>query len=140
MTGPGRVVDLPRMRRALAELDRIARDHLELVDPSRASAADWEAALPDLLQPEDPETMAQNQHQQSFRFPDDLIARIDGYGERLAKVTGLQVSRADAIRSLVTRALDAIDAEGGNVLANPGAAAPSKASSKPSTKSRKAGK
>jgi hypothetical protein len=140
VTGPRRVVDLARARRALAELDRIAREHPELVDHTRANAEAWEADLPHLLQPEDPETMATNQHQQSFRFPDDLIARIDGYGERLAKVTGLQVSRADAIRSLVTRALDAIDAEGGNVLANPGAAAPSKPSTKPSTKSRKAGK
>ena len=58
-----------------------------------------------------------NQHQQSFRFPDDLIARIDAYAEGWAKETGLQVNRADAVRSLVVRALKAIDAEGGNVLA-----------------------
>ena len=129
MTGPRRPVDLGRVRAALATLDRVAREHPELVDHNAANVAAWEAALPDILEPQEPpETMAAiNQHQQSFRFPDELIARIDAYAEALERETGLQVSRNDALRSLVVRALKAIDAEGGNVLAPAVASKPSKA-------------
>ena len=45
----------------------------------------------------------------AFRFPDDLIGRVDAYAKRLeAEQPGISVTRADAVRALLTRALDAI--------------------------------
>jgi len=44
--------------------------------------------------------------QVAFRLPDGLIARLDRHVERVAKEhPGLDLSRADAVRSLLTRAL-----------------------------------
>jgi hypothetical protein len=44
------------------------------------------------------------------RLPDDLLQRIDRYLERINRDTpGLNLKRADAIRTLLTQALDAIE-------------------------------
>jgi len=43
----------------------------------------------------------------AFRLPDDLIGRVDAYAKRLeAEQPGITVTRADAVRALLTRALD----------------------------------
>jgi hypothetical protein len=43
-------------------------------------------------------------------LPDSLIARLDRHVERMTKEhPGLDFSRADAVRSLLTRALDQIE-------------------------------
>jgi len=48
--------------------------------------------------------------QVAFRLPDSLIARLDRHVERMTKEhPGLDFSRADAVRSLLTRALDEIE-------------------------------
>ncbi len=48
----------------------------------------------------------------SIRFPRDLLARIDRYADRLrAEHPGLAISRGDAVRVLVSRALDAAEAQ-----------------------------
>ena len=49
--------------------------------------------------------------QVAFRLPDPLIERLDKHVKRMnADNPGLEFSRADAVRSLLTRALDAVDA------------------------------
>jgi hypothetical protein len=48
--------------------------------------------------------------QVAFRLPDSLIERLDRHVERMTKENpGLDFSRADAVRSLLTRALDQIE-------------------------------
>jgi hypothetical protein len=51
--------------------------------------------------------------QVAFRLPDPLLARLDRHVERMnADNPGLEFSRADAVRSLLTRSLDAIEGTG----------------------------
>lgn len=48
--------------------------------------------------------------QVAFRLPDSLITRLDRHTERMTKENpGLEFSRADAVRSLLTRALDQVE-------------------------------
>jgi Arc/MetJ-type ribon-helix-helix transcriptional regulator len=48
--------------------------------------------------------------QVTFRLPDSLIAQLDRHLERMSKEhVGLDLSRADAVRSLLTLALDQIE-------------------------------
>jgi hypothetical protein len=48
--------------------------------------------------------------QVAFRLADRLIARVDRYAKKLSKEhPGLQFTRADAVRDLLTRALDVTD-------------------------------
>lgn len=56
-------------------------------------------------EPSEPKTL-----QVAFRLPEDLIARVDRHVLRMnGDNPGLKFSRADAVRSLLTRALDQID-------------------------------
>lgn len=49
--------------------------------------------------------------QVAFRLPDALVARLDRHAERLSKQhPGLEFTRVDAVRTLLTRALDEIEA------------------------------
>jgi hypothetical protein len=48
--------------------------------------------------------------QVAFRLADRLLSRVDRHAKRLAdEHPGLQFSRADAVRDLLTRALDTTD-------------------------------
>lgn len=48
--------------------------------------------------------------QLAFRFPKALIERLDRYAARLSdEHPGLEFSRSDAVRTLLTRALDEVD-------------------------------
>jgi len=48
--------------------------------------------------------------QLAFRFPKVLIERIDRYATRLSNEhPGLEFSRSDAVRTLLTRALDEVE-------------------------------
>jgi hypothetical protein len=50
--------------------------------------------------------------QLAFRLPASLVARVDVYAKRLNAATpGLDVTRTDAVRSLLTQALDALKVE-----------------------------
>lgn len=50
--------------------------------------------------------------QVAFRLDPDLVKRVDAYAKQLAtEQPGLDFSRADAVRVLLTRALDQVDAE-----------------------------
>ena len=49
----------------------------------------------------------------AFRFPPELLARIDAYAERLrAEVPWSNATRADATRALLTYALERLEADG----------------------------
>jgi predicted DNA-binding protein len=49
--------------------------------------------------------------QVAFRLPPDLVQRLDAYAERMGSAfPGLAFNRADAVRTLLTRALDEEDA------------------------------
>ena len=51
--------------------------------------------------------------QLAFRLPDSLVARVDAYAKRLNAVTpGLDVTRTDAVRALLTQALDSVEGKG----------------------------
>jgi hypothetical protein len=51
--------------------------------------------------------------QVAFRLPESLVKRIDGFAATLSRAQpGIEFTRADAVRLLLTRALDA-DAESG---------------------------
>ena len=51
--------------------------------------------------------------QTAFRLPLSLLERVDAYAARLARETpGLNPARADAVRSLLTQALDAVEGRG----------------------------
>ena len=53
--------------------------------------------------------MEKNTKQTAFRLPEGLVERIDAYAETLMAATpGLNVSRADAVRMLLLRALDEV--------------------------------
>ena len=48
----------------------------------------------------------------AFRLPPELLTRVDAYAERLQRDTPwATVTRADAVRALLTRALDAVERE-----------------------------
>jgi hypothetical protein len=97
-----RTIDLDAVRTARANLKRIAKEHPELVGPpGKANRTRWESTLE--------ETMSDqaNDEQIVVRLPGALLARIDAYAEGQRKATGLRVSRSDAVRLLVARALDA---------------------------------
>ena len=51
--------------------------------------------------------------QLAFRLPASLVARVDAYAKRLNAATpGLDVTRTDAVRALLTQALDRVEGKG----------------------------
>ena len=56
--------------------------------------------------------MGEATKQVAFRLSETLIERIDRHAERMTKAQpGMEFSRADAARVLLTRSLDEIEAE-----------------------------
>ncbi len=52
----------------------------------------------------------------AFRLPADLVKRLDQHAERLRKQQpGLRATRADALRTLLTEALDRQEAHHGKI-------------------------
>lgn len=48
--------------------------------------------------------------QVAFRLDEDLLDRVDAYADRMTRETpGVQFSRVDAVRFLLTHALDELD-------------------------------
>jgi hypothetical protein len=102
-----RPIDLRAVREARRRLRAIAKAHPELTGPSgRRNRAGWEAALKEI-------EMAPTK-QYAFRLPDQLIARLDRHVERMrAALPGLEPSRTDALRTLLSRALDEVEQAAG---------------------------
>jgi hypothetical protein len=83
--------------------------HPELVGPTGLdNVNDW---IETLETDEKGSQMAKEPTTQvAFRLPDSLLTRLDRHVERMGKEhPGLDFSRADAMRSLLTRALDQIE-------------------------------
>jgi hypothetical protein len=53
--------------------------------------------------------MTDSKKMTAFRLEEALLKRLDKHAARLAEETGLPVSRADVVRLLLTRALDAAE-------------------------------
>lgn len=103
MSRPRRV-DFARVRRARERLDALAREHPELVGPGGEGVEGWEQTLASI----EGGTMSEETKQTAFRLPVSLLARLDAYAEQMAtEHPGMTFSRADALRVLLTLALDA---------------------------------
>lgn len=57
--------------------------------------------------------MADAKKMTAFRLEEALLKRLDRYAERLSKETGLPATRADVVRLLLIRGLDATEQEQG---------------------------
>ena len=56
--------------------------------------------------------MADHTSQVAFRLPIDLLKRIDKHAERMRDLQpGVNVTRTDVVRMLLTRALDHLDGD-----------------------------
>ena len=104
--GPSDEVALAASKR---RLDALIAKHPELTGPCGPDdVEDWIATL-------EPDTEGSNMAKEpttqvAFRLPDGLIKRLDRHVERMnGENPGLEFSRADAVRSLLTRALDGIE-------------------------------
>lgn len=53
--------------------------------------------------------MVDSKKMTAFRLEESLLKRLDKYAERLSKEAGLPASRADVVRLLLTRGLDAAE-------------------------------
>jgi hypothetical protein len=106
-------VDEVAMAASLRRLDELAKKHPELLGPTGPdNVSAWMETLEDLEK--GTEMAKEPTTQVAFRLPDSLIARLDRHLERMAKEhPGLDFSRADAVRSLLTRALDQIEGTSG---------------------------
>ena len=102
--------DLAAIKAARERMDEIAQEHPELVHPGPPISADvqgWEETLQELE-----DNMATRQV--AFRLPVELVERLDAFAEQMkAESPGLRVTRADAARLLLTRALDASEKKRG---------------------------
>ena len=101
-----RPIDLAAVREARARLREIARDHPELLDaPSDENVTAWEATLE--------EVMSENDEQIVVRLPRALVERVDAHVEKLKKEQpGMRITRSDAVRMMLTRALDDTKSKG----------------------------
>jgi hypothetical protein len=104
-------IDEVAIARALRRLDQLVAEHPELQGPTGAdNIPAWIAVMIDenekgRTMPKEPTT------QVAFRFADRLLERIDRHVKRLERAErGVEYTRADAVRDLVTRALDEIEA------------------------------
>lgn len=101
-----RAVDLGAVRAARARLDALVRKHPEL--RGRRGPTNVERWLHALA---DEEHMANEPTKQvAFRLPESLVERLDGYAAELSRAQpGIEFTRADAVRLLLTRALDSAE-------------------------------
>lgn len=98
MTKP---VDLAAVRASRARLRALAAAHPELCgEPGADNVSGWTQTLT-----EDEERMAKSE-QLAIRMDEDLVARIDAHMEQMqALMPGVKMTRADAIRALILKAL-----------------------------------
>jgi hypothetical protein len=93
-----------KVREARETLRKLAKTHPELIgQPSPENERDWQS------------TLAENEMgktvQVAFRLDEDLVKRLDKYAKQMEhEMPGFKVSRADAVRLLLIRALDNVEA------------------------------
>jgi hypothetical protein len=96
-------------------LEALVEAHPELRGPGgEANVASWMA---ELARHEEASQMAKDKEsttQVTFRLPDSLIKRLDRHVERMnADYPGMTFTRADAVRTLLTSALDDFEGKRG---------------------------
>ena len=98
----GRTVDLAAVRRARANLRRLAREHPELGGaPGEANREGWEKDLEGMMADETKD------EQIVVRLPKSLLDRLDAHAEQLRReMPGPSWKRSDVVRLLLERALD----------------------------------
>ena len=97
-----RVVNLAAVAADLSRLDGLASEHPELLgESSRGNVEGWMEALREV-------EMAALKLT-AFRLPEALLKRLDEYADRVTAETGNPTTRADVVRILLGRALDAND-------------------------------
>jgi hypothetical protein len=96
--------------RALRRLDAIATEHPELRGATGANNVnEWIETL------EDDEKGTEQMGKETtvsvaFRLPESILGRVDRHVERLRHDNpGIEFTRADAVRTLLTRALDEVE-------------------------------
>lgn len=99
-----KVLDLPKIKQSLENLDRIATEHPELL--GKSTADEWETTLKEHIT-ERP--TKKTKAPQAIRLPEELLSRVDAYAESLESEIHISVSRSDAIRRLLVLGLE--DAE-----------------------------
>jgi len=100
----GGTVDLAGVRRARAELDRLAREHPQLIgESSEENRAGWEATLQE-------DEMTESQVI-AFRFPPELVQRIERYSRHLSQLAGVEVPRTRVVLKLLELGLDHVEPE-----------------------------
>jgi broad specificity phosphatase PhoE len=102
-------VDAPAVSASLRRLDELAARHPEIRGPrGDENIAGWvELLQTDEKGPPMTPKATEPGEQIAIRLPKELVARIDRHAERLAEQNpGLAFTRSDAIRTLLTRALN----------------------------------
>jgi len=99
-----RPIDLAAVRTARARLDELARNYPELRGPrGEKNVEGWMKTLATIEE----EPMAEPTQQVAFRLPVSLVESLDAYAKQMSKEQpGIDFTRADAVRVLLTRALD----------------------------------
>lgn len=100
----GRTINLGAVSVARTTLDTLVREHPELRGPRDP---DNEARWLTTLRKIEEDAMSTETTQCAFRLQNDLVKRLDAYAERMTDAQpGMTFTRADAVRMLLTRALD----------------------------------
>ena len=103
-------VDEVAVAASLRRLDALLERHPDLVGPrGPENIDDW---ISTLTAAEGESNMANDPTQQvAFRLPESLLKRLDRHVQRMEHSNpGLTFTRVDAVRSLLTRALDEVEA------------------------------
>lgn len=97
-------IDWRRARAAEDGLRALAAAHPQLTGGGAENRIGWEAAL------REDEKMAATK-MVAFRLASDMVKRLDAHAARLAATTGLNVTRADVVKLLLSRGLDVVERE-----------------------------
>lgn len=99
-------IELEQVRHARVNLAAIAGAHPELTGPpSPENEAGWLEDLENIMGR--PPAHGEKTVQVAFRLPESMVERIDAYVDKQRQgLPGVSFSRADAVRYLLTRALD----------------------------------
>jgi len=107
-------VNFLKVREARGTLRKLASSHPELIGRSSPeNERDWRTTLS--------ENGMGKTVQVAFRLDEELVKRLDRYAKQLERdMPGFTVSRADAVRILLTRGLDDAESGQGRTKKNPG--------------------
>ena len=111
MTDDGPIDDMA-IARSLRRLDEIAARRPEMLgERGTTNVAAWIDTLADDEHEGDMAKAPTKQTQLAIRLPAELIDRLDQHAERMNRDhPGLGATRADAVRTLLTAALDRVEA------------------------------